>query len=197
MSIFLEKKKKRWSIPPQAWKHCKYRNNKSNVIHQPFENYIDFVSELLMQTNSSSDLFPLYVFLDNSMFHRTCSRDLITICYPAHLYNIHLYTAASRCTHLFIKQDVDDWVVHSRGLWEHCRYGGKSQVKSLPAVVDHPKSEGGVRQPADQESHHHDHNHPGHLPLSLLGGGGLGLSFCCLAKEGRTTCSELAFMCSW
>lgn len=86
-------------------------------------------------------------------------------------------------TNLFIEDDVNNGVVHCRGFWKTGRYARQSQVKWCPTIIDDPQSKRGIRQPAHQEAQYHDHDHPGHLPLCLLGGRRLSLGLCCLWRK--------------
>lgn len=64
-------------------------------------------------------------------------------------------------------------------------WGGGLPVEGIPVIVDHPKGKWGKRHPAHQEAQHHDHHHASHLPLCLLGGGGLCLGLRCLLGENQ------------
>lgn len=93
------------------------------------------------------------------------------------------YVHKGQIANLFVEDDVDKGVVHCRGFWKTGRYGRQSQVKWCPTIIDGPQSKNGVRQPAHQEAKYHDHDHPGHLLLCLLGGRRLSLGLRCLQRK--------------
>lgn len=88
-----------------------------------------------------------------------------------------------RKTHLLVQEDIDNWIVHCGGLRKAGGNGRQPQVKGVAAIVDNPKSKGGIRHPAHEKAQHHDNHHPGHLSLCFLGGGRLCLGLGCLLVQ--------------
>jgi len=79
-----------------------------------------------------------------------------------------LSLAGGFLSHLFVHEDVDDWIVNRGGLGEVGGQGCERWLDGDVLVGGHHQRKRGVGQPADEEGHHHRDHHARHLPLRLL-----------------------------
>lgn len=86
-------------------------------------------------------------------------------------------------SHLFVHEDVDEWVIDTRALGEKSRDGDEAIIFVFIWRVGKVKSSESIRTiTGDKGTDHHD-DHPRYFLLCLLGGDGLRLLSCNLKQS--------------